>query len=217
MTRRLPRGLYVITDASVRDASQLSRQVAASLAGGAVIVQYRDKSNDHARRRQAADRLAILCRDAGAVFLVNDDPELAEHCGAHGVHLGRTDISYEDARERLGAGALIGISCYDSLARAHAAAAAGADYVALGSAFPSPTKPHAVPAPLDLYRRACRELNVPVVAIGGITSINAGPLIDTGCRAVAVISAVFGAPDIAAAAQQFARLFGNGGGPPGLE
>lgn len=210
MSRLLPRGLYVITDASIRDGDVICRQVSECLAGGAVVVQYRDKSDDQVRRGRTATRLAQLCHAAEAVFLVNDDLELALACGADGVHLGKTDLPCEDARGRLGRSAIIGVSCYDSLERAHAAVSSGADYVAFGSAYPSPTKPHAVHAPLSLYRRACAELPVPVVAIGGITSANAGVLIEAGCQAVAVISALSTAPDIAAAARSFAVLFDNG-------
>jgi thiamine-phosphate pyrophosphorylase len=217
MKRRLPRGLYVITDASIGEPDVLARQAAAGIAGGAVTFQYRDKSDDPDRRRRAADRLVRLCRASGVVLLVNDDPELALACGADGVHLGRDDTPYEQARHRLGPDALIGMSCYDSLERAHAAAAAGADYVALGSAYPSPTKPGAVHAPLALYVQACRELPIPVVAIGGITPLNAEPLIAAGCHAVAVISAISGAADVAATARQLQSLFGNGARPPGLE
>ncbi|HEY5718860.1 MAG TPA: thiamine phosphate synthase, partial [Gammaproteobacteria bacterium] len=142
------RGLYAITDGRHGDA--LLDPVDAVLRGGAVLVQYRDKSGDRPRRRAEATALLALCRRHRARLLINDDVELAAAVGADGVHLGRDDGSLAAARERLGPGALIGVSCYADPARARDAARAGADYLAFGSVHPSPTKPHAVRAPLEL-------------------------------------------------------------------
>jgi len=211
---RFPRGLYVITDLDLCAGPGLLASVSAALEGGAVIVQYRDKTGDLERREQEAAALAGLCRRHGALFVVNDDTGLAGRCGADGVHLGRGDGDIRAARQALGPGRLIGASCYDSMDCAREAIAAGCDYVAFGSAFPSPTKPGAVRAPISLYRDAVAGLPVPVVAIGGITPENAMPLIDAGCRALAVISGVFGRPDPAAAASTYARLFISPGGIP---
>jgi len=183
--------------------------VAAALQGGAVIVQYRDKTRDSVRRKREAGQLASLCRDRGAIFIVNDDAELALHCGASGVHLGRDDAGIADVRRLLGRDAVIGVSCYDSMVLARKAAEAGCDYVAFGSAYPSPTKPGAVRAATSLYREAVSEIPLPVVAIGGITPQNARPLVQAGCHALAVISGVFGQADPRAAASRYARLFGK--------
>lgn len=204
--RRLLRGLYALTDPGLQRPQELPGRVEAVLGGGARLVQYRDKSGSP-RRWQEARRLAALCRAHGGVFIVNDDIELAVAVAADGVHLGRDDLSLAAARARLGARAIIGISCYDELARARAAAAGGADYVAFGSVFPSATKPGAVHAPLELLRAARAILDLPIVAIGGITAANAQQVIATGVDAVAVVRGVFGAPDPAAAAQRIARLF----------
>jgi thiamine-phosphate pyrophosphorylase len=214
-TRRptLPRGLYLVTDRALCAGRGLVESVRTALAAGATSVQYRDKTPDAARRRDEAAALVGLCREAGATFIVNDDADLAAEVGAQGVHVGRHDSGPPAVRRRHGSSLLIGVSCYDDLDRGRAAVAAGADYVAFGSAFPSPTKPGAVHAPLDLYRRAVRELTVPVVAIGGITPDNAGRLVAAGCHAVAVISAVLGAADPAEPAARLARLFGPGAGP----
>ena len=197
------RGLYAITDGPRTD---LSTAVSQALAGGARVLQYRDKTADAARRHAEAAALKQLC-DAHAVpLIVNDDVALAVAVGAAGVHLGRDDDDVAAARVALGPGAFIGVSCYDSLERARAAAAAGADYVAFGAFFPSPTKPQAARAPLDLLRQSA-TLGVPRVAIGGITPDNASSLVEAGADFLAVISAVFAAPDVRSATQRFARLY----------
>ena len=203
--RRLLRGLYAITP-ELDDADLLAERVAAALAGGAAAVQYRAKAIDPARALEQARRLAALCRGYRVPFIVNDSVELALACGADGVHVGRDDADPRAARAALPAG-LVGVSCYADPARARAAAAAGADYVAVGSVFPSPTKPGAVRAPLDLVGRMRDDSGLPVVAIGGITAANAGAAIAAGADMVAVISAVFDAPDVTAAARAIARLF----------
>lgn len=204
--RQRLKGLYAVTDPALQRPENLPGRVEAVLGSGARLLQYRNKSAGP-QRCQEARRLAALCRAHGAVFIVNDDVELAAAVAADGVHLGLDDLSLSAARARLGPGAIIGISCYNDLARARRAAAGGADYVAFGRVFPSGTKPNAVPASLDLLRSARKTLAVPIVAIGGITPDNARQVIDTGVDAVAVVSGVFGAPDPADAARRLARLF----------
>ena len=200
------RGLYAVTPDDP-DTGRLVAAVSDALTGGARLVQYRNKTAPEALRLEQARALQALCRSRGAVLIVNDHLELALEVGADGVHLGGEDGSCVAARKRLGASKLIGISCYDRIALAREAEREGADYVAFGSFFPSRVKPGAVRPPLELLTQAERELGVPVVAIGGITSANAGDLIQAGADAVAVISAVFDAPDAAAAARQFGALF----------
>lgn len=204
--RRLCHGLYALTDPGLQQPQDLLERVEAVLSSGTRLLQYRDKSGSP-RRGQEAQRLAALCRAYGAVFIVNDDVELAAAVAADGVHLGRGDLSLNVARARLGPNAIIGISCYNELARAQAAAAGGADYVAFGSLFPSLTKPDAVHAPLELLRAAREVLDLPIVAIGGITAENARPVIAMGVDAVAVASGIFGMPDPGLAARRIARLF----------
>jgi len=203
----LPRGVYLITDAALCRGTGLLASVRAGLAGGVRSVQYRDKGNDAARRLDEARSLKALCDEAGACFLINDDPALAAACGAAGVHVGREDGDPAELRRTYGSKLMIGVSCYDSLELAHAAVASGADYVAFGSAYASPTKPGAVRAPLSLYREASVALPVPVVAIGGITAANGRPLVEAGCQALAVISAVIDSPSPTAAAAGIAALF----------
>lgn len=208
--RCIPRGLYALTDAELPAGHDLMASVRAWLAGGAVMVQYRDKTAEAARRRREAGALVELCRGAGAPLIVNDDVALAHEVGAHGVHLGEEDPGIEAARERLGPEALIGASCYDSLDRAREAVRRGADYVAFGSVYPSATKPAARRATLALIRQARAELDVAIAAIGGLTADNAGTVIDAGADLLAVIAGLRSA-DPEAAARAYAHLFASGG------
>ncbi len=188
-------------------AAILADQAAQAIAGGARLIQYRNKGGDSPRRLQEAEALRSVCRAAAVPFIVNDDVALAARIDADGVHLGRDDADPTGARERLGPDALIGVSCYDSLERAVHAQAVGADYVAFGRFFPSRTKPLATPATTELLRRAREILDIPLVAIGGITPDNGGILIAAGADMLAAIDAVFGRADIRAAAAAFASLF----------
>ena len=201
---RLPaRGLYAITDGPRPD---LPAAVEAALNGGAAVLQYRDKSGDTDRRHAEAAGLLALCRRLGVPLIINDDVELAATVGADGVHLGEHDIDIAAARARLGGEAIIGVSCYDSLDRAGQLAAAGADYLAFGAFFASPTKPLARRARTGLLR-AAKSFGLPLVAIGGITPDNAQPLIEAGADFVAAISGVFAATDPCAAARRYSNLF----------
>ncbi|RDI96954.1 thiamine phosphate synthase [Dyella solisilvae] len=197
------RGLYVITDGP---RPNLLEVVAQALAGGARLLQYRDKTTDPARRLTEARSIRALCAARGVPMIVNDDVALALSVGAAGVHLGEDDGDVAAARAVLGPDAIIGVSCYDSAERARQMAAAGADYLAFGAFFPSPTKPHARRASFELLRQTA-ALGLPRVAIGGITPDNGGSLIDAGADYLAVISAVFGDPDVRGAATRFAQLF----------
>lgn len=197
----------MITDTTVQDDAQLLAQVDAAIRGGATIVQYRDKTADQERRARIGRRLVQLCHSRRVLLLVNDDVQLARAVGADGVHLGQGDSTIESARQSLGKEAIIGISCHDSVELASVAAQAGADYVAFGRFFPSITKPGAPPARTGTLRDARRRLNIPLVAIGGITPENGAQLLDAGADALAVIDAVFGQTDIEQAARRFSRLF----------
>jgi thiamine-phosphate pyrophosphorylase len=199
------RGLYAITDGPRTD---LVAACAAALRGGAAVLQYRDKTADAARRHAEALALAQICAEHRVPLIINDDIELTAAAGAAGVHLGADDADVASARAQLGAAAIIGVSCYDSLERAREAALAGADYLAFGAFFPSPTKPMARrPAPGLLT--AAKRFGKPLVAIGGITADNAQPLLDAGADFLAVISGVFAAADPESAARRYAQLFQN--------
>ena len=201
-----PGGVYAITPETA-DTGRLLAQVEAVLAGGVAAVQYRDKSGDIARRHEQASELAALCRRFNVPLIVNDDLRLADLADADGVHLGRDDGSLREARIILGKSKFIGASCYQSLDLARAAQAAGADYVAFGSFFASPTKPAAGRADAALLHAATQTLAIPIVAIGGITPTNAPALLDAGADSLAVLSALFDAPDIRAAAHDLNQLF----------
>lgn len=201
-------GVYALADTSLLTADQLLPRVESSLTGGVAMVQYRDKSHDGARRYDEAKALRDLCWHYRAVFIVNDDIELAERVGADGVHLGRDDASPAVARERLGPDALIGATCYNQLDPAAPALAAGADHVAFGRFFPSHTKPGEIFASLDLLRTARATLGCPVVCIGGIRADNAAPLVAAGADAVVVGHGLFGpGVDSEAAARTLVALW----------
>ncbi len=200
------RGLYAVTPDSI-ETERLIALTTAALIGGARVVQYRNKVGDSATMLAQARALKTACATHGATFIVNDHIDLAVAVEADGIHLGKDDGSCAEARKALGAEKLIGISCYDSLNAARTAERSGADYVAFGSFFPSRVKPGAVRPPLDLLTRAKAELAAPIVAIGGITAENAGQLARAGADAIAVISALFDMPDVAAAARKLIASF----------
>lgn len=206
MSAAWQRGLYAITDPVLMPPPRLAADVQAAIAGGAVLVQYRDKHGAPAERRERAAALLAICRNAGVPLIVNDDVALAAAVGADGVHLGRDDGDIAAARACLGPQAIVGVSCYNEFPRAAAAVGAGADYVAFGRFFPSRTKPAAVAADIELLRRA-RALPVPVAAIGGIDADNGATLVAAGADLLAVIAGVFGQPDPRAAAAAIARLY----------
>jgi thiamine-phosphate pyrophosphorylase len=198
-------GLYAITP-DEQDTVELLRKVRLALLGGARILQYRNKVACMAARLEQARTLRELTHEFDVLLIINDDVMLAQGVDADGVHLGKSDDSIIHAREVLGSGKLIGMSCYNRLVLAHEAARQGADYVAFGSFFVSTVKPDAVAATPDLLRQAHREIAVPLVAIGGITLLNGPQLLEAGANALAVISALFDAKDIQGAARQFENL-----------
>ena len=200
------RGLYVLTPAAIPDLEQLEA-MAAALAGGAVAVQYRDKFDDRRERLERTTALRLLCREYGVPLIVNDDVDLTDAVHADGVHLGKNDASLPAARRILGPQVIIGVSCYDSFARAISAIDEGADYVAFGSFFPSRTKPGAAACGIDVLIEAAPVITQPIIAIGRITPENAVGLISSGADLLAVQSSVFSAPDPRASARNFPKLF----------
>lgn len=198
-------GLYAITDGST--GNLLLEKVEQALLGGAAIVQYRDKTTDSARREQEARALRALCHEYNALFIINDDVALAKTVQADGVHVGREDSALTVARTALGNTAIIGVSCYNQLELALNAAVQGADYIAFGSFFPSPTKPNAPRATVELLRQARQQLGLPICAIGGITLDNAPDLLASGANMLAVITDVFNNPTVAQQARRYRALF----------
>ncbi|MBQ0833251.1 thiamine phosphate synthase [Marinobacter sp.] len=210
MSARVPIGLYAVTDSELTPPAALTASVEAAIRGGTVMVQYREKSAPMAERLSQARNLQSVCATAGVPLLINDDAELAKRVGAAGVHLGQADSSAATARRLLGDGAIIGITCHADLALANAAMEAGADYLAFGRFFTSSTKPEAPAAETDILAKA-KRLNLPVTAIGGITTENGELLIKAGADLLAVVGGLFGgSPEaIEQKAQTFTRLFSS--------
>lgn len=198
------RGLYAITDPTLIGGERLLPACEQALRGGARLLQYRDKDSDAISRFRNAQALRELCHQYGALFIVNDEPVLANAVKADGVHIGQSDGGVRAARELLGEHAIIGVSCHGDARLAQQMANEGASYVAFGRFFPSHTKPQAPSADIAVLTTA---LPVPKVAIGGITPDNAGQLIDAGADAIAVIHGLFASDDIEATARRFATLF----------
>jgi len=202
------RGLYLVTP-DIDDTAALLARVRPLLTAGITWLQYRNKQASNPLRAEQAHALQLACAEAGVPLIINDDLALALAIGAAGVHLGEDDGDLAAARARLGPHAILGASCYDSLSRARRAVAAGADYVAFGAFFPTHSKTGTRQATPGLLADA-GELGVPRVAIGGITPDNAPGLIDAGAELLAVIGAVFDAPDPLAAVQAFRRVLAPG-------
>lgn len=205
------KGLYVITDPELFTSLQrnINDIVSDAIRGGARIVQYRNKTSPYADRVAEAQTIQTLCAKNNVTLLVNDDIDLAMEINADGVHLGQNDEALEVARKKLGRKKIIGITCHNNVALAQQAQQDSADYVAFGRFFPSKTKPTAPPASMNMLMEASKLLNVPIVAVGGITIANAQALILNGADMLAVSHGIFGASDISAAAQQLSNLFGE--------
>ena len=201
------KGLYAITDQQLITEENFHASVEATLQGGTRIIQYRDKSNEQNKRLQQASLLRALCDQYHAICIINDDIELARAVNAHGVHLGKDDLSLTMARQILGENAIIGVSCYNDLDRAIAAENNKADYVAFGAIFSSTTKPEANVAGLDIITKAKQQLSIPVCTIGGITQENIQLVIQQGADMAAVISGIFSADDIKQATKILSQSF----------
>ena len=206
-----PCGVYAITSDRAGSPAELCDAVALAIAGGARVVQYRRKHVEAAVQRREAAAACRVARDLGACFIVNDDVALARAIAADGVHLGRDDGDFRGLRAELGPDFVLGISCYRSVDRALEAVAAGVSYVAFGSFFPSQTKPGAPPCPLSVLEEARRRVDVPLVAIGGITPENGGALRAAGADFLAIISGIFDASDITAATRRYHAIFEDQG------
>ncbi|MCD6525586.1 MAG: bifunctional hydroxymethylpyrimidine kinase/phosphomethylpyrimidine kinase [Desulfuromonas sp.] len=197
-------GLYLITDDSPADL--LLQRVTAALHGGARIVQYRDKIRDDAEKRRLATRLRQLCHQHQALFIINDSVELARDSQADGVHLGQNDGSIADARSMLGTQAIIGVSTR-SVQMAIDAQQQGADYIGVGSVYPTGTKQDAVHIGLAGLKAIRHAVQLPIVAIGGIDNQGLAAVIDAGADAAALVSAVMADPQPGTAARELALQF----------
>ena len=200
-------GLYAITP-DLADTELLYHMVEASILGGARVVQYRNKVADQKLRIKQSLALLEVCRKHEIPLIINDYVTLCLEINADGVHIGGDDGNIAAIKNMIGEDKILGVSCYGEFARAEAAEKAGADYVAFGACFPSSTKPNAPGAELDLFTQA-KKLNLPSVAIGGITLENAASVVKAGADAIAVIGELFKQENdkIRATAQQFSSIF----------
>jgi thiamine-phosphate pyrophosphorylase len=183
------RGLYAITQTDAKSNDTIINEVTAAIKGGAVIVQYRDKSPQNAHL--VVRELIKICHQHNVPLLINDNVELAKQVGADGVHLGKEDGAVSQAKRILGNDAIIGVSCYNSVELAKTAQLQGATYAAFGRFFPSTSKPLAAPAEIETLHQAKHELTIPIVAIGGILPDNGAQLIAAGADFLAVIGGIF--------------------------
>jgi thiamine-phosphate pyrophosphorylase len=202
------RGLYAITPEHLGDTALLCA-VEQALEGGAAVIQFRDKTRSPESRLEMARHLRTLCHRYQVPLIINDNATLAKTAGADGVHLGRDDGTIQQARKLLGQKAVIGVSCYGDLERAKVAEREGASYVAFGRFFPSHTKPHAERVDRSILKQAKSAIELPLVAIGGITAGNGADLIQAGADLIACVDSVFGDANIENNALGLQKLFLN--------
>lgn len=201
------KGLYAITDTANHSTEIMLTKTEEILRADAKILQFRNKQADKNTRISEAEQLVDLCQQFSVPLIINDDIELAIQVGADGVHLGKSDLSITEARTKLGNSMVIGYSCYNDLDRASNAVNAGADYIAFGAFYSSPSKPDAVHATPDIIQKAKQQFNLPVVAIGGITPENGQTLIAAGADMLAVISGLYASETPFQSASQYVNLF----------
>ena len=191
--------LYAVTDRHWTGRQTLAEQVRECLEGGATMIQLREKEMEEDAFEKEAEEIKAICREYGVPFIVNDNVEVAMRCGADGVHVGQRDMEAGEVRKKIGSHRILGVSA-QTVEQAVLAQRRGADYLGVGSVFPTSTKRDADAVSLETLRQICAAVSIPVVAIGGITEENVTQLKGSGIAGAAVVSAVFGAPDIRLAA-----------------
>ena len=199
-------GIYLISDYKNLAIDDLLDKTEKILDVGISLFQFRDKNSKYEIKKSTALKLQTLCKKYNTLFIINDDVVLAKEISADGVHLGRDDMDIDMARKILG-DKIIGVSCYNNLEDAITAEIMGADYIALGSFFNSPTKPEARKIAIDLLPIAKSKLNIPVVAIGGITPENGKQLVDNKADFLAIISGIYASTDIINSVKAYKNLF----------
>jgi thiamine-phosphate pyrophosphorylase len=200
------KGLYAITP-DMADSNSLLQKTQLAIEGGAFMVQYRSKIQDRDVKMQQCAAILRLCREYKIPCIVNDDVDMCRVLEADGIHLGEKDDNIAEVRNILGENAIIGSSCYDQLNRAKLAQKEGASYVAFGAMFETSTKPNAPRATLELLRKAKSQIQIPIVAIGGITMNNAHDVIETGIDAIAVINSLYESNSIKETAETLSSMF----------
>ena len=199
-------GIYLISDSKNLAIDDLLDKTEKILDVGISLFQFRDKNSKYEIKKSTALKLQTLCKKYNTLFIINDDVVLAKEISADGVHLGRDDMDIDMARKILG-DKIIGVSCYNNLEDAITAEIMGADYIALGSFFNSPTKPEARKIAIDLLPIAKSKLNIPVVAIGGITPENGKQLVDNKVDFLAIINGIYASTDIINSVRAYKNLF----------
>jgi thiamine-phosphate pyrophosphorylase len=200
------KGLYVITDDNLTPDNSIYDQVEQSLKGGASIVQLRDKNSSDERVMQKAKKIQELCHSYGALFVLNDKIELAIELGCDGLHIGKSDHErFSEIRESFKG--VIGVSCYGDVEMAKEFEKKGADYVAFGSFFTSPTKPNSNIVPLETLSKAKEALNIPVCAIGGINTTNIAQVLHHKPDMVSLINDIWSSEDILTRSRHYAEKF----------
>jgi len=202
------KGLYVITDQKLIPRDRFIETVEKTIRGGAKIIQLREKDTPEEEIIRLGKELLKITRRYGIPLIINDSPKLAMEIGADGVHLGKDDTEISEARKILGGEAIIGVSCYGDIERGLQAEKEGADYLAFGTPFFTPTKPDRKTTPFEILKEAKRRIKtIPIFAIGGITKGNAKSVLETGVDGIAVITAVFSSPNPEEAARNLADFF----------
>lgn len=202
------KGLYVITDQKLIPRDRFIETVEKTIRGGAKIIQLREKDTPEEEIIRLGKELLKITRRYGIPLIINDSPKLAMEIGADGVHLGKDDTEISEARKILGGEAIIGVSCYGDIERGLQAEKEGADYLAFGTPFFTPTKPDRKTTPFEILKEAKRRIKtIPIFAIGGITKGNAKSVLETGVDGIAVITAVFSSPNPEEAARSLAEFF----------
>ncbi len=193
------RELYCITGIVLNGSTE--RIVEQACAGGAQVIQFRHKGAITEDVRIMAKKLRNICKKNDVIFIINDFPELVMDVDADGLHLGQDDLQIDQARRMIGPGKLIGVSTH-SYEQAMQARLRGADYLGFGPVFATPTKPDYAPVGLDRIDAVVRKVDIPVFVIGGIDQDNTEAVIEAGAERVAVMRAVCGMDDVAAAARR---------------
>ena len=202
------KGLYAITDKKLIPRDRFVETVEKVIRGGAKIIQLREKDSPEEEIIRLGKELLKITRRYGIPLIINDSPKLAMEIGADGVHLGKDDTEISEARKILGGEAIIGVSCYGDIERGLQAEKEGADYLAFGTPFFTPTKPDRKTTPFEILKEAKRRIKtIPIFAIGGITKGNAKSVLETGVDGIAVITAVFSSPNPEEAARNLADFF----------
>ena len=205
--KHMLKGLYVITDKKLIPRDSFASAVEEAIRGGASVVQLREKDTPEDEIIEIGKSLLKVTSEYGVPLIINDSAELAREIGADGVHLGEDDPDVAHARDVLGRDRIIGVSCYGKIERGINAERDGADYVAFGTPYFTPTKPERTPTSFDVLREAVKRIkSIPVFAIGGITSENAEEVLETGVDGIAVITSVFGTPDPEGAARDLTQV-----------